>query len=99
MTDLLSLIQKAKQGEISPQELVEILDELSASGRDLGMVEVKDVVAAFDRCSPPLGREELLRIKNVCRSAANRLQGSGKAYSVKDFNVLVDEAERRLATG
>jgi hypothetical protein len=98
MTDLFDLTKQGRNGTVSAQELVDVIVKAAEAGRGFGMAEAKDVVLLLDRCSPALSKDQLTRIRNSCQSGANKLSGSGRAYSIRDFEVVAKAAEDKLAS-
>lgn len=96
--NLFELTKLGLTGTISPSDLVDALEEIADAGRGFGYADAKDVVKLLNLCSPALTQKQLTRIRNSCRNGATKLSGSGRAFSVKDFEVVGSAAEAKLAS-
>lgn len=92
-----ALSDLVKQEEIPARAFRDELEALSTDGKDLGLVEAKDVVAALDRCQPPLSRADLEMLKGKCRGASSDLANRGKSWAAQDWSRIVDAIEAKLA--
>jgi hypothetical protein len=92
-----ALIDLVKQAQVPAKEFRDVLEALSTDGKDLGLVEARDVVAALDRCSPPLARADLEMLKAKCRGASTDLANRGKSWAAQDWSMIIDAIEAKLA--
>jgi hypothetical protein len=95
MTSLQDLVRMATSALISPIELIDALENLAFGNRDFGYVEVRQVIALFDRCNPAMSRDNLIRVRDICRAGSKGLQGTGKANAASEYAQVADAAEAR----
>ena len=92
-----SLTELVKLGKVASRVLIETLEALANNGKDLGLVEAKDVVGLLDRSEPPLSRAELERLKGASRKASTDLGTQGKSWAEQDWARIVNAIEAKLA--
>jgi hypothetical protein len=77
--------------------LIDLVKQAQVPAKELGLVEARDVVAALDRCSPPLARADLEMLKAKCRGASTDLANRGKSWAAQDWSMIIDAIEAKLA--
>jgi len=92
-----SLTELVKLGKVASRVLIETLEALATNGKDMGLVEAKDVVALLDRTEPPLMRADLERLKGDCRKASVDLENRGQSWAAQDWARIVSAIETKLA--
>ncbi len=91
-----TLIELVRRPVVAKQELMDVLEALTFNGRDLGLVEAREVVSVLDRCDPPLKRQDLELLRGYCRRASTDLRNSSRTLAAQDWGKILDAIESRL---